>query len=54
MESMAFELLFLVRMQKGGQRTLTPNVMSNCRSDMMNKLPYKALRKHLGFNLWIA
>ena len=54
MESIAFELLFLARMQKGGQLTLTSNVMNNCRNDVMNKSPYKEFRKHLGFNIWIS
>ena len=53
-ESMAFELLFLERMQRSGRKSLTPKVMKKCRDDITQMSPDSELSKHLGFNMWVA
>lgn len=53
-EAMAFELLFLRRMQRGGGKSLTPTVMKKCRDDISQTSPYAELSEHLGFNIWVA
>ena len=54
MQSLAFDLMYLERMQFGGMLNLTPNVMLGCRTDLMRERPYVSLRRHLGFKLHVA
>ena len=53
-QSLAFDLMYLERMQYGGMNNLTPNVMHGCRASLMQDYPYISLRRHLGFKLHVA
>ncbi|MDE0050465.1 MAG: hypothetical protein OXO52_11805 [Rhodospirillales bacterium] len=52
-QSLAFDLMYLERMQYGGMYNLTPNVMNGCRDALMHESPYISLRRHLGFRLHV-
>ena len=53
-QSMAFDLVYLERMQIDEQQYLTSDFMQDRSNELMNSSPYSQLREHLGFELNVA